>query len=86
LLAVLTGWTFAMRACAGNLGALSNQDAVAGLKAALEKGSGAAVDLLGRPTASSAIARSRSAARFAEKVRKAHARRRYGQVRATSWY
>jgi hypothetical protein len=31
-----------------NVNALSNQDAVAGLKAALEKGSGAAVDLLGR--------------------------------------
>jgi hypothetical protein len=39
-------------ACAGvahaNLAALSNQDATAGLKAALEKGSVAAVDLLGR--------------------------------------
>ena len=32
----------------GNLSALSNQDAVAGLKAALEKGSGTAVDVLGR--------------------------------------
>jgi len=31
-----------------NVNALSNQDAVAGLKAALEKGSGTAVDLLGR--------------------------------------
>jgi len=31
-----------------SLDALTNQDAVAGLKAALEKGSGAAVDLLGR--------------------------------------
>src|SRR5215510_7578918 len=31
-----------------DLAAISNQDAVAGLKAALEKGSGAAVDLLGR--------------------------------------
>lgn len=31
-----------------DLGAISNQDAVSGLKAALEKGSGAAVDLLGR--------------------------------------
>jgi hypothetical protein len=31
-----------------NLDALSNQDAVSGLKAALEKGSGVAVDLLGR--------------------------------------
>jgi len=41
-----------LAACAppaqANLDALSNQDAVAGLKAALEKGSGAAVDLLGR--------------------------------------
>jgi hypothetical protein len=37
-------------ACAAhaNLNALSNQDAVSGLKAALEKGSGVAVDLLGR--------------------------------------
>src|SRR3972149_985238 len=31
-----------------NLNALSNQDAVSGLKAALEKGTGVAVDLLGR--------------------------------------
>jgi hypothetical protein len=31
-----------------NVAALSNQDAVAGLKAALEKGSGVAVDVLGR--------------------------------------
>jgi hypothetical protein len=37
-------------ACAAhaNISALSNQDAVSGLKAALEKGSGVAVDLLGR--------------------------------------
>jgi hypothetical protein len=45
LLALLTGWTMPARA---NLDALSNQDAVAGLKAALEKGSGVAVDLLGK--------------------------------------
>lgn len=38
-------WTFPAQA---NLAALSNQDAVSGLKAALEKGSGAAVDLLGK--------------------------------------
>jgi len=38
-------WTFPAQA---NLAALSNQDAVAGLKAALEKGSGVAVDLLGK--------------------------------------
>ena len=38
-------WTIPARA---DLAALSNQDAVAGLKAALEKGTGAAVDQLGR--------------------------------------
>ncbi len=38
-------WTFSAQA---NLDALSNQDAVSGLKAALEKGSGVAVDLLGK--------------------------------------
>ena len=45
LLVLLTGWAFPAQA---NLDALSNQDAVSGLKAALEKGSGAAVDLLGK--------------------------------------
>jgi len=40
------GWPTPAQA---NLAALSNQDAVAGLKAALEKGSGVAVDLLGKP-------------------------------------
>jgi len=44
-LALLAGWLFPAQA---NVSALSNLDAVAGLKAALEKGSGAAVDLLGR--------------------------------------
>ena len=44
-LALLLGWTMPVRA---DLSALSNQDAVAGLKAALEKGTGAAVDQLGR--------------------------------------
>src|SRR5512132_1044601 len=39
------GWAIPARA---NVNALSNQDAVAGLKAALEKGSGVAVDLLGK--------------------------------------
>jgi len=38
-------WAVPARA---DLAALSNQDAVAGLKAALEKGTGAAVDQLGR--------------------------------------
>jgi hypothetical protein len=45
LLVLLTAWALPAQA---NLNALSNQDAVAGLKAALEKGSGAAVDVLGR--------------------------------------
>jgi len=44
-LALLLGWTMPVRA---DLSALSNQDAVAGLRAALEKGTGAAVDQLGR--------------------------------------
>ena len=44
-LALLLGWTMPARA---NIDALSNQDAVSGLKAALEKGSGVAVDLLGK--------------------------------------
>ncbi len=45
LLASLLGWS----ACApAGVEALTNQDAVSGLKAALEKGSGAAVDALGR--------------------------------------
>src|SRR5689334_5522989 len=35
-------------AISAGLDSISNQDAIAGLKAALEKGSGAAVDLLGR--------------------------------------
>jgi len=39
------GWSVPARA---NLDALSNQDAVSGLKAALEKGASVAVDLLGR--------------------------------------
>jgi hypothetical protein len=38
-------WSFHAQA---NLDALTNQDAVSGLKAALEKGSGVAVDLLGK--------------------------------------
>lgn len=42
---ILVLWTFPAQA---NLDALSNQDAVSGLKAALEKGSGVAVDLLGK--------------------------------------
>jgi hypothetical protein len=37
-----------MAPAGANLQALSNQDAVSGLKAALEKGTGAAVDLLGK--------------------------------------
>ncbi len=45
LLALLTGWAIPAQA---NLDALSNQDAVSGLKAALERGSGIAVDVLGR--------------------------------------
>ena len=45
-IAILFLWSaFAAQA---NVNALSNQDAVAGLKAALEKGSGVAVDLLGK--------------------------------------
>src|SRR6186997_682914 len=39
------GWAIPAQA---NVNALSNQEAVSGLKAALEKGSGVAVDLLGR--------------------------------------
>ena len=42
---MLLSWTFPAQA---NLDALSNRDAVSGLKAALEKGSGVAVDLLGK--------------------------------------
>ena len=42
---ILMACTFPAQA---NLDALSNQDAVSGLKAALEKGSGVAVDVLGR--------------------------------------
>ena len=45
LVLLLAIWVLPAQA---NLDALSNQDAVAGLKAALEKGTGAAVDLLGR--------------------------------------
>jgi hypothetical protein len=45
LFALLTAWTLPARA---NLDALTNQDATSGLKAALEKGAGAAVDLLGK--------------------------------------
>jgi hypothetical protein len=46
LVAVLAmAWMFPASA---NLDALTNQDATAGLKAALEKGAGAAVDVLGR--------------------------------------
>lgn len=41
----LMAWGFPAQA---NLDALSNQDATSGLKAALEKGAGVAVDLLGR--------------------------------------
>jgi hypothetical protein len=44
--ALLCGFVAPMGAA--NLQALSNQDAVAGLKAALEKGTGVAVDLLGK--------------------------------------
>ncbi|HTP62440.1 MAG TPA: DUF4197 domain-containing protein [Burkholderiales bacterium] len=44
-LALLLGWTMPAQA---NLDALSNQDAASGLKAALEKGAGAAVDSLGK--------------------------------------
>jgi len=44
-LALFLGWAIPAQA---NLDALSNQDAVAGLKAALEKGTGAAVNQLGR--------------------------------------
>jgi hypothetical protein len=42
---LLLSWTFPVQA---NLDALTNKDATAGLKAALEKGSGIAVDLLGK--------------------------------------
>ena len=42
---MLAAWVLPAQA---NLDALTNQDAVAGLKAALEKGSGVAVDLLGK--------------------------------------
>jgi hypothetical protein len=42
---LLLFWTIPAQA---NLDALTNQDAVSGLKAALEKGSGVAVDLLGK--------------------------------------
>jgi Protein of unknown function (DUF4197) len=45
LVLLLAIWVLPAQA---NLDALSNQDAVAGLKAALEKGAGAAVDQLGR--------------------------------------
>ena len=45
LVLMLTVWAVPAQA---NLDAVSNQDAVSGLKAALEKGSGVAVDLLGR--------------------------------------
>ena len=40
-----TSWAVPAQA---NIDALSNQDAVSGLKAALEKGSGVAVDVLGK--------------------------------------
>src|SRR5512134_512652 len=43
--ALFLGWS---QPATANLEALSNQDAVSGLKAALEKGSGVAVDVLGR--------------------------------------
>ena len=43
--ALSIGWGIPARA---NLDALSNQDAASGLKAALEKGAGVAVDLLGK--------------------------------------
>src|SRR5882672_11834099 len=45
MLGLLTGWAITAQA---NLDALTNQDAVSGLKAALEKGSGVAVDVLGK--------------------------------------
>jgi len=44
-LALLLGWTVAS---AAGLDSVSNQEAASGLKAALEKGSGTAVDLLGK--------------------------------------
>lgn len=44
-LALLLGWTMPAQA---SLDAVTNQEAASGLKAALEKGSGAAVDLLGK--------------------------------------
>lgn len=46
LAAVAFGWS--SPAAAAGLDSITNQDAVSGLKAALEKGSGVAVDLLGR--------------------------------------
>jgi len=47
LSAAIAGWVGAA-AAAASLDKITNQDAIAGLKAALEKGSGAAVSLLGR--------------------------------------
>jgi hypothetical protein len=44
-LALLLGWTMPVRA---GLESVTNQEAASGLKAALEKGSGVAVDLLGK--------------------------------------
>ena len=44
-LALLLGWTVPALA---NLNAVTNQEAASGLKAALEKGAGTAVDLLGK--------------------------------------
>lgn len=45
ILALLLAWA---KPAEANLDALTNQDATSGLKAALEKGAGAAVDLLGK--------------------------------------
>jgi hypothetical protein len=45
IVVLLAVWAFPAQA---NLDALTNQDATSGLKAALEKGAGAAVDLLGK--------------------------------------
>src|SRR5512147_489653 len=45
ILVLIAGWAAPAQA---DVSALSNQDASAGLKAALEKGSGVAVDMLGR--------------------------------------
>ena len=45
-LALLLAWSKPVQA---NLDAVTNQEAASGLRAALEKGSGAAVDLLGKP-------------------------------------